>query len=54
MFRSEEVGWEMVGRFFGRRSKGRGIGVSRYTKEEKYGEISIQNIQYISEKNIGE
>ena len=38
-FRSEELRWEMVECVGGRRSKGRGMGVSRYTRGEKYGDV---------------
>ena len=37
-FRSEEVGWDMVERVGIIRRKVRGMVVSRYIREEKYGE----------------
>ena len=47
------MGWDLVESFGGIIKKGRGMGVSRYTREEKNGERYIQNIQDISEKNTG-
>ena len=37
-FRSEEMGWEVVELVCVMRRKGRRMGVSRYTREEKNGE----------------
>ena len=48
------MGWDVVERVSGRGSKVIWMNVSRYTREDKYGEGSRQNIQERYEENTGE